>query len=265
MRNWHEPQPQLQNSPQSMLDDRGGGYLLDSLKRIGVQGPEVVELFDYLENVLLWMKDAQGRYQWINLPFLINYGLQTRAEVLGQTDFDLSSPALASQYRLDDECVLRGERILSRVELVGRFDHTARWCLTFKVPLHDNKGSIVGTAGVACPIKGRPAAAAPLSAAIHFISEHYAQPITSHQLADLCGMSVRALERHFRALYRMSPHVFVRQLRVRMSCSGLVFSHKTLAEVSSEFGFADQSHFAREFRRFMGESPSAYRARYGRR
>ncbi len=39
---------------------------------------------------------------------------------------------LANQYRIDDERVLRGERILSRIELVGRFDHTARWCVTSK-------------------------------------------------------------------------------------------------------------------------------------
>jgi AraC-like DNA-binding protein len=267
MRNSRAPKPTPGSSPLAgMKDSPGRGHLLDSLRRIGVQGPEVLELFDYIEDVLLWMKDTQGCYKWINLPFLINYGVQTRAEVLGRTDMDLSSPALATQYRLDDECVLRGKCILSRVELVGRFDHTARWCLTSKVPLHDASGSIAGTAGVACPLKGQPAAvAAPLSPAIHFISEHYGQPITNHKLADLCGMSVRAFERHFRALYRVSPHVFVRQVRVRMSCSRLVFSKKSLAVVASEVGFADQSHFAREFRQFLGESPSAYRARYTQR
>ena len=250
-----------------MKVDGGCGRPFDGLRRIGAQAPEVVELFDFIQDALLWMKDVEGRYQWINLPFLINYGVHTREEVLGQTDFDLSSPALASQYRLDDDCVLRGERILKRVELVGRFDHTARWCVTSKLPLHDVKGSVVGTAGIARPLQGRPSATeeAPLSPAIHFISEHYAEPITNRQLAGLCGMSVRALERHFLVMYRVSPHVFLRQLRVRMSCSRLVFSHKALAEVASEVGFADQSHFAKEFRRFLGESPSEYRARYARR
>jgi AraC-like DNA-binding protein len=244
-----------------------GGDLLDQLQCIGARVPETIQLFDYLEDVLLWMKDREGRYQWVNVPFLINYGVNGREDVLGRTDFDLSSPTLASQYRLDDDCVLSGERILARVELVGRFDHTARWCVTSKVPLHDSKANVVGTAGIARPLKGRLPAAerAPLSPAIHFISEHYAEPITNKQLAALCGVSVRALERQFLAVYRVSPHVFLRQLRVRMSCSGLVFSHKTLAEVASEVGFADQSHFAREFRRFIGESPSAYRARYAQR
>ena len=53
-------------------------------------------------------------------------------------------------------------------------------------------------------------------------------------------------------------------MRVRMSCSALVFSKKSLAELASAYGFADQSHFAKEFRRIMGDPPGAYRARYQR-
>jgi len=236
------------------------------LRRIGVHPSEAMELFDYVEDAPLWMKNVDGQYQWVNLPFLLNYGLEDREEVIGRTDFDLSSPTLANQYRLDDSRVLKGERILARVELVGRFDHTARWCVTSKVPLHDSKGNVVGTAGITRPLKGRPPAIqdAPLSPAIHFISEHYAEAISNRQLAGLCGISVRALERQFLATYHMSPHEYLRQLRVRMSCSALVFSRKTLAEVASESGFADQSHFAKEFRRVLGETPSAYRARFTR-
>lgn len=239
----------------------------DSLRRVGVQPFEAIELFDYIEDVPLWMKDSDGRYRWVNLPFLLNYGVERRDEVIGRTDFDLSSPPLANQYRLDDAAVLKGTRILSRVELVGRFDHTARWCVTSKIPLHDGNGNVVGTAGITRPLKGRPRATdgAPLSPAIHFLSEQYAKAITNRKLAQLCNMSVRALERHFLATYRTSPHQYLRQLRVRMSCSGLVFSHKSLAVLANEVGFADQSHFAKVFRHCFGETPSAYRARYTRR
>jgi AraC-like DNA-binding protein len=236
------------------------------LQPIGVRACEAMELFDFAEEAPLWIKGASGHYEWVNLPFLLNYGVERREEVIGRTDFDLSSPTLANQYRLDDSRVLQGERILFRVELVGRFDHTARWCVTSKVPLHDPKGGIVGTAGITRPLKGRPPARsdAPLTPAIHFISKHYAESVTNQQLAGLCGMSVRALERHFLSTYNMSPHSYLRQLRVRMSCSDLVFSRKPLSEIASASGFADQSHFAKEFRRILGETPSAYRTRYSR-
>jgi AraC family L-rhamnose operon transcriptional activator RhaR/AraC family L-rhamnose operon regulatory protein RhaS len=103
-----------------------------------------------------------------------------------------------------------------------------------------------------------------LSEAIRFVSQHFAEPITNQELAKACGLSVRAFERQFRATYQSSPHDYVRQMRVRMSCSALVFSKKSLAEVASTFGFADQSHFAKEFRRIMGDTPREYRARYQR-
>jgi len=147
-------------------------------------------------------------------PQLRNYGMERREEALGRTEFDLSGPALPNQYRLDDEGVFKGERILSRVELVGRFDHTARWCVTSKVPLHDVKGKF-GTARITRPLRGRPAATedAPLGPAIHFISEHYyAEPITNRQLAHLCDISVRSLERYF------SPLIASRLICICGSC-----------------------------------------------
>ena len=241
--------------------------MLATLSRIGTIAPEVIELFDYLEDTPLWMKDEAGHYEWVNVSFLLNFGVKTRAEIIGRTDYDFCSEVLSNQYRIDDERVLRGERILSRVELVGRFDHTARWCVTSKVPLRDAKGHIVGTAGVTRPLSQRETAASaptdsPLSVAIRYISQHYADRITNDDLAKACGLSVRAFERQFQAADNTSPHDYLRGLRVRMSCSALVFSRKSLAEVATAYGFADQSHFTKEFRKFMAETPRAYRTRY---
>jgi transcriptional regulator GlxA family with amidase domain len=140
--------------------------------------------------------------------------------------------------------------------------------VTSKIPLHDAKGNVVGNAGVTRPLAtpgpGATPADSPLSEAIRHVSQHFAEPITNQELAAACGLSVRALERQFRATYQSSPHDYVRQMRVRMSCSALVFSKKSLAEVASGYGFADQSHFAKEFRRIMGDTPREYRARYQR-
>ena len=241
--------------------------LQSSLRRIGAVAPEVIQLFDYLEDAPLWMKNEAGHYQWVNLSFLLNFGLSDRAEVIGRTDYDLCGELMANQYRIDDERVLKGERILSRIELVGRFDHTARWCVTSKVPLHDAKGKIVGTAGITRPLGenevGEHAGSA-MSVAIRYISQHFGERITNLDLAKACGLSVRAFERQFRAAYESSPHDYIRQLRVRMSCCALVFSQKSLAQIATEFGFADQSHFTKEFRRVIGGTPRDYRARYQR-
>ena len=35
-------------------------HLLASLRRIGAKPPEIIELLDYVENLLVWVKDAEG-------------------------------------------------------------------------------------------------------------------------------------------------------------------------------------------------------------
>jgi PAS domain S-box-containing protein len=222
-------------------------------------------LCDALEDAPLWIKDAAGHYQWINLSFLQNFGYENRDEILGRTDFDLCDLRLAEEYRADDERVLKGERIVGRIELVGRFDHTSRWCSTTKIPLRDARGRIVGTAGITRPLAGFASAtpSEPLGPAIRLISGlSIGEPLTNAELACACGLSLRAFERRFHARYHCTPQHYIRHLRVRQSCHELVFSQKSLSEIAVESGFADQSHFNREFRRFLGETPGNYRKRH---
>ena len=62
----------------------GEETMLATLSRIGTVAPEVIELFDYLEDTPLWMKDEAGHYEWVNVPFLLNFGVRTRAEIIGR-------------------------------------------------------------------------------------------------------------------------------------------------------------------------------------
>ncbi|MDQ8184631.1 AraC family transcriptional regulator [Pelagicoccus sp. SDUM812002] len=248
-------------NPTSQPKETLGG----ELARIGIVVPEIVELFDYLEDTPLWIKDNEGTYLWVNSSFIINFGFKHRSEIIGHNDYDLCGETLANQYRIDDERVLRGEHILSRLELVGRFDHTARWCLTSKIPLHDEKGDIVGNAGITRPKSEDAttrATGTQVGEAVRYIGKHYKEPITNKELAATCNLSVRALERQFRVVYGHTPHDYIRRIRVRMSCTALVTSSKSIAEIASEFGFSDQSHFGKEFRRVTGETPKQYRSRF---
>ena len=238
--------------------------MLGALRLIGADKPELVKLFDQIENVEFWIKDVHGRFIWVNLPLLVNFGLQKRSQAIGRTDFDIADATLASQYRADDEEVLKGRHIQSRVELVGRFNHTSHWHLTFKIPLHNSAGVVVGTAGVAMPYlkqdMKRPDSG--LSNAIDYIIKHHGEPITNRGLAKLCHLSLRVFHRKFLETYHTSPHEYVRQYRVRASCNALVFSSLSMAEIAHKFGFSDQSHYSREFRRLMNETPSDYRVRF---
>src|SRR5436305_8042840 len=117
----------------------------------------LAELFDCVGDVLAWVKDPDGRYRWVNRAFLINFAMDDRdgsgpsagpEDVIGKTDYDLSPAFLADQFRLDDEHVLAGHRIVDRIELVGQPGGGTVWNLTNKIPLVDPGGSVIGTAGL---------------------------------------------------------------------------------------------------------------------
>lgn len=237
--------------------------------RLSPDAAALAQLFDCVESVQFWIKDAAGRYRAMNRACLLDYGLASFAEAEGKTDFDLSPAHIATQFRLDDELVLHGETIVNRVELVGRFDHTAVWCMTNKVPLRDARGKVIATAGVARRLAGAEVVSSvtdvALARAVDFMRGHLAEAIDNETVAKQAGLSVRVLERRFREAFRLSPHQYLRRLRVRLACHPLVYTQRALADIAAAHGFCDQSHFGREFRRETGMTPHEYREKFRRR
>jgi AraC-like DNA-binding protein len=236
----------------------------------------LAELFDHLEDVLVWVKDRDGRYCWVNRAFVINYILagdhgpgQTASgpqAIVGKTDYDLSPAFLADQFRLDDEHVLTGKRIVNRIELVGQPDGLTVWNVTNKIPLVDMDGAIIGTAGITRRLNSATQDTVPGSEfgpVLAYMRDHYRSPITNLELARLAHMSVRAFERKFHASFHLTPQKYLRKLQMRMASRALVYTHESLAKVALSCGFADQSHFTREFRRHFGRTPRDYREHYG--
>jgi AraC-like DNA-binding protein len=231
------------------------------------------ELLDFLPDVLAWVKDRQGRYLWVNRAFLVQYALDHQsgndevsiASVLGKTDYDLSPAFLADQFRLDDEQVLAGHRIVNRLERLGDSRGTTVWNVTDKIPVADAKGVIIGTAGItraAGPASSLEATAPGFGPALAYMRAHFHQEITNRRLATISNMSLRAFERRFQATFHLTPQRFLRKLRLRIASRAVVYTDESLSDIALSCGFADQSHFSREFRRQFGRTPRDYREHY---
>ena len=231
------------------------------------------ELLDFLPDVLAWVKDRQGRYLWVNRAFLVQYSLDhpsgnelvTVESILGKTDYDLSPAFLADQFRHDDEHVLAGHRIINRLERLGASRGTTVWNTTDKIPVVDAKGAIIGTAGItraAGPASSLEAIPPGFGPALAHMRAHFHHEITNRQLASISNMSLRAFERQFRATFHLTPQKFLRKLRLRIASRALMHTDESLSEIALKCGFADQSHFSREFRRQFGRTPRDYREHY---
>ncbi|HEY1055859.1 MAG TPA: AraC family transcriptional regulator [Emticicia sp.] len=41
----------------------------------------------------------------------------------------------------------------------------------------------------------------------------------------------------------------------------MLFSQLTISEIADEFGYTDESHFCKQFKKFTGSTPTAFRKR----
>jgi AraC-like DNA-binding protein len=224
-------------------------------------------LFDVLPDVQAWIKDRQHRYLWVNRAFLLNYSMERPDEVLGKTDDDLSPGHLANHFRTGDEAALAGQNVVGRLELVGRYDHTASWCFTTKMPVHDPAGKIIGTAGITRALDSAQIdqhTDIRLGVAIALMTRHLAGNLRNEEMARSVGLSVRAFERSFCREYGLPPQRYMKRLRIQTACRTLVDTRRPISDIALRYGFADQSHFTREFRRIVGLTPKAYREKYTR-
>jgi AraC family transcriptional regulator len=91
------------------------------------------------------------------------------------------------------------------------------------------------------------------------IEAHLDSTIGAADLAGLVKLSVFHFCRAFRASFGEPPHTYVMQRRVERAQGMMLRTSSSLAQIAIECGLADQAHLNKSFRRFVGESPGAWR------
>jgi AraC family transcriptional regulator len=98
-----------------------------------------------------------------------------------------------------------------------------------------------------------------LERVIEYIHAHAREPLTLDALAAIAGVHVAHLTREFRRHRRTSIAAYVRSLRLAWAAERLSDRRRRIADVATEAGFADQSHFTRAFHAHTGRTPRQYR------
>jgi AraC-like DNA-binding protein len=91
-----------------------------------------------------------------------------------------------------------------------------------------------------------------------FVQEMFAHAIFLDDLAAIAGLSRFHLLKAFTHQFGLPPHKYQIHLRIERSLP-LLRQGMTLANVASEMGFTDQSHYIRHFKRIKGVTPRQYR------
>ncbi|MCV9927851.1 AraC family transcriptional regulator [Flavobacterium sp. LS1R49] len=96
---------------------------------------------------------------------------------------------------------------------------------------------------------------------IDYIQEHIRQPelLKINVIAEKFGLSDTYLGSYFRKQCNESIQQYISSYRIRLIEHRLRFSNKRVHEIADEFGFADESHINKFFKRHKGMSLSLYR------
>jgi AraC-like DNA-binding protein len=90
-----------------------------------------------------------------------------------------------------------------------------------------------------------------------YLDANFASSVSLNELARIAKVGKYYLCREFRRLVGFSPHQYQNNLRMN-SARKLLLKNKTLADISQELGYCDQSHFGRNFKRYVGIPPKFY-------
>ena len=98
-----------------------------------------------------------------------------------------------------------------------------------------------------------------LTNCLQFVDEHYHEPLGVAELSSSVHISERFLRKIFHNHLNMAPLDYINLVRIRKSCEMLQRTDDPIDVISFKCGFSTPSTFNRNFRRYLGETPSKWR------
>jgi len=104
-----------------------------------------------------------------------------------------------------------------------------------------------------------PSAVRGVARAVRWIGENSDSALTLGELARLAGLSPYHFLRTFEQVAGVTPHQYVRRVRLREAAIRLATEPAKILDIALDCGFGDVSNFNRAFRGEFGMSPRGYR------
>ncbi len=144
----------------------------------------------------VYFKDRDSRFLLVSAGWLAAIAPGRRVEeVIGRTDFDFFSKEHADAAFADEQEIMRtGEPIVGKLERETFRDGPPNWVSTSKMPLRDEKGSVIGTFGISRDVTAQIKAESAL--AYQVLHDPVTGLANRVALMDRLSQALVAMERH---------------------------------------------------------------------
>ncbi len=220
-------------------------------------------VFDRLPGVVYFVKNDRAEYVVVNRTLADRCGVRDKRALLGRTAAQAFPPPLGRSFWEQDRRLLAtGRTVVNELELHLYPSGLAGWCLTDKFPLRGTGGGVVGLVGVSQDLHAPDERAddyGRVAAAVRHARDRLDRQLVAGELAAVAGLSAYQLDQRIRRLFRLSTGQLLLKLRMDAAAELLRDTDLPGAAVGLSCGYADQSAFARRFRRTTGLTPGEYR------
>ncbi len=220
-------------------------------------------LFDQVPDVAFFVKDAAGRYTFVNESLVRRHGLQQKSQAIGRRPRDICPGDFGNIPSAQDAAVLRtGRPIVDHLELHWYAPHKPGWCLTTKLPIRGERGKVVGIIGISrdlrTPVEEKEIPAG-IAEALNYLEATLEEEVTPAALARHAKMAPHRFARYMKRYFGVTPSQYIAKTRVSAASRMLRETDASVASIALACGFYDHSAFTRAFRKLTGTTPSRVR------
>jgi diguanylate cyclase (GGDEF)-like protein/PAS domain S-box-containing protein len=131
----------LHDKDGKLIGIMGISYDVTELKKMSVQVETIIDNFPYKA----WLKDKEGRFLAVN-ELLAKSVFKSKNEMIGKTDLDIYPEDYAKRFGEDDLAIMNSKEA-KFFEEISYDNNTAKLHETYKAPVINGAGEVIGTTG----------------------------------------------------------------------------------------------------------------------
>lgn len=210
-----------------------------------------------------FVKNHVGQYIAVNQTLANRCGVSDKTELIGRIATETFVKPLGQHFLAQDLTLIRtGKALINELEQHPYPHRGTGWCLTTKLPLRDNQGTVIGLVGMSRDLhlpKEDTSDFNSVARVIDAIRHRLDEPLKVSELAESAGLSTWQLDQRIRELFGVTAAQFILQTRMDAAAKRLRQTKDSIIQIALSVSYGDQSAFTRQFRKTFGMTPSVYR------